>query len=248
MMENNTNNQHPNPAKTRLLPVEFTELNWRFWSFVLILVLGIYLLGLFQSSVSGAIKNYGLTDPWYSPTVLVIPFVGLFRLTCYAYRKDYHRHLFDHPVACELNTRQDKFGRAYTGETRFFRVENFHRYFMYIAVAILPFFFYDFYVSMTYTPGSIILSIGGIIILINAIAVTIYTFSCHSIRHLVGGRMDCFSCTTAHKSGGKVFRFQSIFNRHHEALAWTSLAMFVFVDLYIRAVAAGIIPNLHMVL
>jgi hypothetical protein len=47
MMENNTSNQHPNAAKTKLIPVEFTELNWRFWSFVLILVLGIFLLGLF---------------------------------------------------------------------------------------------------------------------------------------------------------------------------------------------------------
>ena len=32
--------------------------------------------------------------------------------------------------------------------------------------------------------------------LANIILLTTYTFSCHSLRHLVGGKLDCFSCTT----------------------------------------------------
>ncbi|MCL5665293.1 MAG: succinate dehydrogenase [Candidatus Thermoplasmatota archaeon] len=225
--------QHKN-----IIPGEFLEPNWRLWSFILILVLGIYLLGVFRIGVVD-----GLTDPWYSPTVLVIPFVGLFRLTCYAYRKDYHRHLFDHPQACLIGFREDSESRHYSGETGFFRLENFHRYFMYIAVVILPFFFYDFYISIADTSA---LTLGGLIILINAIMVTIYTFSCHAIRHLVGGRKDCFSCPASSKPKGGFYRFQSALNSHHEAFAWTSLALFFFVDLYIRAVAAGVITNISL--
>ena len=34
------------------------------------------------------------------------------------------------------------------------------------------------------------------VMLVNVILLTIYTFSCHSLRHLVGGKLDCFSCAT----------------------------------------------------
>ena len=225
--------------KMSFIPRELMEPNWRVWSFILVLILGIYLLGLFQIP-----EVDGLTDPWYSPTVAVIPFVGLFRLTCYAYRKDYHRHLFNHPQACGIPVRNDSMKRTYTGETRFFRIENFHRYFLYIAVAILPFFYYDVYLSVVDPSTAPVLTLGGVILLANSILVTLYTFSCHSVRHIIGGRKDCFACPASNRVKGKGYRFQSLFNEHHEALAWISLAMFFFVDLYIRGVYAHIIPNL----
>jgi len=121
-----------------LIPPEFLEPNWRFWSFVMISILGTVLILLYKVPVFD-----GLTDPFYTPTVLILPLVVLFRLTCYAYRKDYHRHLFNHPNSCETDVRLDSKKRGYSGETGFFRVENVHRYFMYTAWAILPFFFYD---------------------------------------------------------------------------------------------------------
>ncbi|MEM0155041.1 MAG: hypothetical protein QW597_00325 [Thermoplasmataceae archaeon] len=222
-------------AINSIIPSEFLEPNWRFWSFVLVSVIGTYLMVLYQVPV-----HNGLTDPFYSPTVLVLPLVVLFRLTCYAYRKDYHRHLFNHPNSCLTGERLDSKARTYTGETRFFRVENFHRYFMYTAWAILPFFFYDVYTAIAYSDS---VTLASIILLINAIAVTLYTFSCHSVRHLTGGYKDCFSCPSNNLNKKRsFFTVQSRFNAHHEALAWTSLIMFIFTDLYLR----GLLINLPL--
>ena len=237
-MIGNQSRQKTNKAMTRLIPSEFLELNWRVWSFILLLVVGIYLMMTYPVSYS---SSTGLTDPFYSPTVLVLPFVGLFRLTCYAYRKDYHRHVFNHPRTCEIGFRAEVKGREYTGETRLFRVENFHRYFMYFAVAILPFFYYDLYLSMTYTTG-ITLTLGGLLLIVNTAMVTLYTFSCHAIRHLVGGNTDCFSCK--HQTRRRLFNGQTLLNKHHETYAWLSLTMFFLVDLFIRATVAGVIPNI----
>jgi len=217
-----------------ILPSEFIEPNWRFYSFVFLIAFTIVMLLEFP------VKPYhGIIDPFYSPTILVLPFVGLFRLTCYAYRKDYHRHIFKHPVSCALDNRGDSALRDYTGETKFFRVENLHRYFMYFGVAILPFFFYDFYLSITFG-GGLIIRLASLILLANAIMVTLWVFSCHAVRHLTGGRMDCYGCRFAGKQKNSFFNLQSKFNSHHEALAWSSLILFVFVDLYIRALSAGI--------
>ena len=52
---------------------------------------------------------------------------------------------------------------------------------------------------------------------------TLYTFSCHSIRHLVGGRVDCFSCVAAGGPRHKVWETQSWLNAHHMGWAWWSL-------------------------
>lgn len=230
--------QKTNRSMTRLIPKEFLEPNWRLWSFILVLVLGIFLMVTYPVYYS---RSTGLTDPFYSPTVAVLPFVGLFRMTCYAYRKDYHRHVFNHPRNCEVGFRAEFKGREYTGETRFFRLENLHRYFVYFAVAILPFFYYDLYLSMAYQPG-FTLTLGGLLLIVNTAFVTLYTFSCHAIRHLVGGNIDCFSCQ--HNTRNKIFNGQTLLNNHHETFAWLSLTMFFLVDLFIRATMAGVIPNI----
>lgn len=224
-----------------LIPPEFLEPNWRFWSFVFISILGSLLIIMYKVPVYD-----GLTDPFYTPTVLILPLVVLFRLTCYAYRKDYHRHLFNHPNSCATDVRLDAKSRGYSGETGFFRIENVHRYFMYTAWAILPFFYYDIYHSIVYT-GAITVSLGTIILTVNALAVTFYTFSCHSVRHLIGGYKDCVNCPVNHNRKNSIYRFQSRLNGHHEAIAWTSLIMFVFVDLFIRGMIAGIVPNILLI-
>ncbi len=101
-----------------IIPPEFLEPNWRFWSFVFISILGSLLIIMYKVPVYD-----GLTDPFYTPTVLILPLVVLFRLTCYAYRKDYHRHLFNHPNSCATDVRLDSKSRGYSGETGFFRIE-----------------------------------------------------------------------------------------------------------------------------
>ncbi|MCL5092149.1 MAG: succinate dehydrogenase [Candidatus Marsarchaeota archaeon] len=225
----------------RIIPGEFLEPNWRLWSFIFLIAFTIFAM------MSFPVKELnGLIDPFYSPTILVLPFVGLFRLTCYAYRKDYHRHVFKHPVACATNAREDSATRSYSGETGFFRIENLHRYFMYFSVLILPFFFYDFYIAVAYS-GIFKITLGSLLLLANAVVVTVWVFSCHAVRHLTGGRVDCYGCKLAGKSRNKFFRFQSYFNVHHEALAWTSLILFISVDLYLRALSAGLPLNFTII-
>ena len=239
MVENVTATKNTGETGKPLIPVELTEANWRFWSFILLALIAIYLMTEFQVPVV-----QGLTDPFYSPTILVLPLVAGFRATCYAYRKDYHRHLFNHPNACNTDVRKDFKGRKYTGETRLFRLENYHRYFWYTAVAILPFFYYDLYIAFTYQAGEFTLSLGALLLILNTLWVTIYTFSCHYFRHATGGNIDCYSCPVNKKSVRRgFFNKISAINHHHEMFAWISLASFFLVDLFIRGVAAGLSIN-----
>ena len=76
-----------------------------------------------------------LPDVWWLPyAALTLPFLLLFRLTCYYYRKAYYRSFWLSPPACAVAEPHKK----YTGETRFpLIVQNVHRYFFYAAVVHL---------------------------------------------------------------------------------------------------------------
>jgi len=218
-----------------LFPYEFFELNWRFWSFLAVLGVGGLAVATFPV---GAVAGYA--DPFYSPTILIIPIPTLFRLTCYAYRKDYHRHLFEHPLGCSNATRGEKQTRKYTGERNaIFQLWNLHRYFLYAGLLILPFFYYDVFHSLTYS-GGFVLRLGSLILLANTLIVTAWTLSCHAFRHVVGGNIDCYSCVYGGKTRKSVFDIQSWWNSHHEAIAWISLITFFMTDLFLRALQAGL--------
>ncbi len=217
------------------LPGEFLEPNVRLYSFIALMALASLALIAFP------VKEFnGYIDPFYSPTVIIIPLIGLFRLTCYAFRRYYNRHIFKHPEACPAYERIDSSSRAYTGETStLFKVENLHRYFMYASLAVLPFFYYDLYVSLTYA-GGFILRLGSLLMVVDVVALTLYVLSCHSVRSLIGGRNDCFSCMKMSKQRKKIYDAQSSINVHHEVFAWLSLITIVAVDMFIRAISIGI--------
>jgi hypothetical protein len=217
----------------RTIP-ELFEPNWRLWSFIVILVFSIAALFIFP------VKEYkGLIDPFYSPTILVVPIAGLFRLTCYAYRKDYYRHIFNHPQSCATNERADDKNRGYSGETSLFSFNNLHRYLLYAGIALLPFFYYDFYVSVTYF-GGFLLRFASLLILLNAVLLTLWVFSCHAFRHVfAGGNVKCYDCGLNPAARKGFFNAQSMLNRHHEEWAFISLVVIVLVDLYLRALVAG---------
>jgi hypothetical protein len=218
-----------------LFPYELLEPNWRLWTFIGILAVGFWALTAFPVA-----QFAGYIDPFYSPTILIVPLPGAFRLTCYAYRKDYHRHLFRHPLGCANPDRGEAGGRKYTGETNaVFQLENFHRYFLYAGLAILPFFYYDFYQSIVYS-GAAVLRLGSLVLLSNALLLTGWTLSCHSFRHIIGGNIDCYSCVAAGGIRREVYDKQSWLNSRHEALAWISLLTIIFADLYLRGLSAGL--------
>ena len=139
-----------------------------------------------------------LIDPhhhwWpFSPAILILGGPLGFRLTCYYYRKAYYRGFLLDPPACAVG---EGGGRKYRGETAFpFILQNVHRYFFYIAVIFVAFLWYDAIVAFDFD-GKFGIGVGTLVMLVNIILLTMYTFSCHSLRHLVGGKLDCFSCAT----------------------------------------------------
>ena len=59
--------------------------------------------------------------------------------------------------------------------------------------------------------------------LINVLLIALYTFSCHSLRHLVGGQINCYSCTLASRTRYGAWKQLSFLNERHALFAWASL-------------------------
>ena len=183
-----------------------------------------------------------LIDPqhhwWpFSPALLILAGPLGFRATCYYYRKAYYRAFFLDPPACAV---AESSKRHYTGETSFpFILQNVHRYFFYLALVFLGFLWYDAVVAFNFD-GHFGIGLGTLIMLVNIIMLTLYTFSCHSLRHLAGGKLDCFSCASFGKPRYSAWRGVTVLNERHMSLAWTSLITVGFTDFYIRMVAAGV--------
>ena len=65
----------------------------------------------------------------------------------------------------------------------------------------------------------------------------IYTFGCHSLRHILGGRKDEVSKNALQWS---CYSACSAMNRKHMLFAWLSLFSVGFADLYVRLCSMGI--------
>jgi hypothetical protein len=75
---------------------------------------------------------------------------------------------------------------------------------------------------------------------------SLYTFSCHSLRHLAGGKLDCFSCATFGRSRFAAWRLSTFLNERHMLFAWCSLFSVGLADFYVRLVASGTIRDLRL--
>jgi hypothetical protein len=166
-----------------------------------------------------------------------------FRATCYYYRKAYYRAFFLDPPACAVG---EPANRKYQGETKFpFILQNIHRYFFYLAVVFILFLWHDAIVSFNFD-GHFGIGVGTLVLTTNVILLTLYTFSCHSLRHLAGGKLDCFSCATFGKPRHASWRGVSFLNERHMLLAWCSLISVGSADFYVRLVASGAIHDLRI--
>jgi hypothetical protein len=195
--------------------------------------------------------GYGLPDFTFpiigvvSPAFLILWGPGLFRLTCYYYRKAYYRSFWLAPAACAV--RDVKGG--YTGETRFpLILQNFHRYDWYVADVFIVLLTWDALLAFRFpTAGGghrFGIGVGTILMWINVIFLAGYTFSCHSCRHVCGGHVDVFSKAPARYG---LWRFLTRLNERHPAFAWLSLFSVGLTDLYIRLVSMGVIRDLRIV-
>src|SRR4051794_14068133 len=193
------------------------------------------------------VPQYNYLTPFYSPCVstgcieqaahfgrflpdwpilpyaaLTLPFLLLFRLTCYYYRKAYYRSFWFSPPACAVAEPH----RRYTGETRFpLILQNVHRYFWYFAVLFGVMLSYDAVLAFRNPDGAWgHMGLGTVIMLINVALVWLYTLSCHSCRHIMGGKLKHFS---RHPVRYWLWQQISKLNGKHMQLAWASLVSLV---------------------
>ncbi len=180
-------------------------------------------------------------DWWHmSPAFLILWIPAGFRATCYYYRKAYYRAYFADPPACAVGHLG---GEKYCGETTFPLVmQNLHRYFFYLATIVLVVLWYDAIKAFLFD-GKFGISLLSLIMLANVILLSGYSFGCHACRHLVGGKLDCFSANSCTKSQFKVWHWVTKLNEHHMLWAWLSLFSVGFTDFWVRQVASGAFPE-----
>ncbi len=182
-----------------------------------------------------------LPDVWWMPyAALSLPFLLLFRLTCYYYRKAYYRAFWASPPACAVAEPHTR----YTGETRFPLLgQNLHRYAFYAAVIISLINTYDAILAF-HSPSGFGFGLGNVILVINVVMLWTYTVSCHSCRHIVGGRLRNFS---AHPVRYRAWTFVSKLNGKHMELAWITLGTLALTDFYVMAVSSGWFSDLRFI-
>lgn len=172
-----------------------------------------------------------------SPAFLILWAPAGFRITCYYFRKAYYRAYGFHPPACAVG---EAAHRGYRGERGLpWILNNLHRYFMYCAVVLVVIHWWDSSHAFLFEDG-IGMGVGSLVLLVDAILLTGYVFGCHSLRHLVGGGLDCFSCGLAARARHRVWKGVSVLNTHHPFWAWSSLFMVGFADFYVRMLSMGV--------
>ncbi|MFD2079318.1 hypothetical protein SAMN05421678_11543 [Actinopolymorpha cephalotaxi] len=182
----------------------------------------------------------GFLPTWFSPALVILIFPLGFRLTCYYYRKAYYRAFWLSPAACAVPEPHKK----YTGERRFpLILQNVHRWFFYAAFVIALILTYDAVIAFRnpqHEWGH--MGLGTLILLANVVLIWLYTLSCHSCRHITGGRLRNFS---KHPLRYRLWTFVSKLNGHHARFAWASLISVAVADFYVYLLATGAITDVR---
>jgi hypothetical protein len=208
---------------------------------------GPYLSPFYSPELFGASSHawFGPKPTWwpawlvFSPALLILPFPGIFRLTCYYYRGAYYKAFWADPPACAVGEPR----KRYRGEAAFpLILQNIHRYFLYIALVFLALLATDVYKALWFTDPatgetSFGLGVGTLVLAANVILLGGYTLGCHSMRHVIGGYLDQLSRSPTRK---RLYDCSSCLNRGHMRWAWTSLFSVAFADLYVRLCSMGV--------
>ena len=181
----------------------------------------------------------------FSPALVILPFPGGFRFTCYYYRGAYYKAFWADPPSCAVGEPS----KSYLGENSFpLILQNIHRYAMYAAVVFLFLLSYDVWLAMWFdNPAT------------GAEGVR------HRRRHdraarqrhpvdqlhawvplaapLVGGLKDEMSKSALSEA---CYNCSSSFNPRHQLFAWCSLFSVMFADVYIRLCSMGIWTDLRI--
>jgi hypothetical protein len=174
----------------------------------------------------------------FSPALLILPFPGLFRFTCYYYRGAYYKAFWADPPNCAVGEPRN----AYLGENSFPLVlQNVHRYFLYIALGFLVILSWDVWKAMWFDTEDggkeFGIGVGTVILAANVVFLSLYTLGCHAMRHVSGGYLDEISKTTVRRVA---YDCSSCLNRWHMKWAYASLFSVAFSDIYVRLCSMGV--------
>jgi hypothetical protein len=190
---------------------------------------------------------FGAKPDWFpallpfSPALLILPFPGLFRFTCYYYRGAYYKAFWADPPSCAVGEPR----KSYWGEQTFpLILQNVHRYFLYIACIFLFLLAYDVWLATRWPDGAggttFGIGVGTLVLAVNVVMLSSYTLGCHAMRHIVGGFHDEVS---KHSLCDGAYACSSALNYKHQLFAWISLFTVGFADLYVRLCSMGILTD-----
>lgn len=203
---------------------------------------------LAESCPEGArLFGWAPVGAWWTlpPGILILGLPTAFRLTCYYYRRSYYRSFWLSPPACAVPDKTPVAkSKRYTGERRFpLILQNVHRYSFYGAILIALVLTWDAVLAFRDPHGEWgHMGAGALVLWANVVLIWAYTISCHSCRHIVGGRLKSFS---KHPVRYRMWTFVSRLNSRHMQLAWWSMYSVMLADLYVRLVAKDIIPDIQ---
>ena len=237
-------------AASRLVRNPYSRLpNWLYPAFVVtaLSAFGVYSAWIVLFQPVGAYPPY--LSPFESPLIklgpippgiLVVWAPLVFRATCYYYRKAYFRSFFWHPRSCAV----DEPGRRhYRGETAFpWVLNNLHRFAFYVILVQVLFLLFDAVIAFDFG-ARFGIGVGSLLMTVNVVLLSGYTFGCHALRHLVGGELDCFSCSQTAKARWRLWKGVTVLNIKHDRWAWASLFSVAGTDIYIRLLMAGVLHD-----
>jgi hypothetical protein len=102
---------------------------------------------------------------------------------------------------------------------------------------------YDAIVAF-HSPSGFGFGLGNLILVVNVIMLWVYTLSCHSCRHVTGGRLKHFS---KHPVRYWIWTQISKLNTRHMLYAWITLGTLMLTDFYVMLVASGTIHDLRFI-
>jgi hypothetical protein len=184
----------------------------------------------------------GLGLGFVTPAMLILPGPLSFRLTCYYYRKAYYRAFAWDPPACAVGERGP---HRYHGETQLLVFQNLHRFALYLAIAVLVVLWKDAVLAVVGWKDGMHVGVGTLVMIVNVVLITGYTFGCHSFRHLVGGGVNSFSTATLGRLRHSLWKLVTVLNERHMAFAWASLFSVGLTDFYIRMLATGQLADMR---
>jgi hypothetical protein len=207
---------------------------------------GPYLSPFYSPEIFGSEHSwFGPKPAWwpaqipFSPAILILWVPAGFRFTCFYYRGAYYKAFWADPPSCTVGEPRSK----YRGEhTLPLVIQNVHRYFLYLSTLFLGVLASDVWNALWFPDpatgrASFGIGVGTLVLAVNVVLLGGYTFSCHSMRHLAGGRFDRLSRWPVVFTA---YRCVSCITQKHMRWAWMSLVWVAFSDLYVRLCSLGV--------